>query len=294
MVLLAAALVLATAAVLIREARDLGAGVLPQGEGRERSGAFGASLVGLAWRLQRATVAGWCAGAAALGAVAGALGPLVSETVSGVAPLQELISRLVPGGRAELIDVFITALLGMAGVFASASGIRAVLRLRAEEVEGRAELLLAVPKSRARWLGANLSVVAAAAVLVSGTAGAAAAIGLGLSGTRYGPGASLVSAALAHVPAALVFLTATALVFAAAPRASIPLGWGMFAAGLILGEFGELFGMPVWLQDLSPFRHSSAMPLEPCDPAGALAMAVIAAALAGLAAYRVQRRDLTG
>jgi ABC-2 type transport system permease protein len=103
----------------------------------------------------------------------------------------------------------------------------------------------------------------------------------------------VVLAALAHVPAALVFLTATALVFGAVPRRSIPLGWGMLAAGLVLGEFGELFGLPVWLQDLSPFRHSSAMPVEPFDPAGALGSAVTAVALAALAGYSLRRRELT-
>jgi ABC-2 type transport system permease protein len=130
-------------------------------------------------------------------------------------------------------------------------------------------------------------------VVVSGTAGTAAAVGLGLSGTANGPAGLLVPAALAHVPAAVVFLTATALVFAAAPRLSIPLAWGMLAAGLVLGEFGELFGLPLWLQDVSPFRHSSAMPVEPFDPGGALALVTIAAALAGLASYVTGRRDLT-
>jgi ABC-2 type transport system permease protein len=293
LVLLAAALILGAAAVLIRQRRDVGASLLPQRDGRERAAVGGASFVGLAWRLQRPTRAGWCVGAASLGAVAGALGPLVSETVSSVAPLKELISRLVPGGQAGLIDVFITALLGVAGVFAAAAGIQAVLRMRAEEAEGRSELLLAAPVSRARWLGANVFIAAVSAAVVSGTAGTAAAIGLALSGTVSGPAGFLVPAALAHVPAALVFLTAASVVFASAPRLSIPLGWGMLAAGLLLGEFGELFGLPVWLQDLSPFRHSSAMPVEPFDGAGALAMAVIASAFAAVATYCIQRRDLT-
>jgi ABC-2 type transport system permease protein len=293
LVLLAAALAVGTAAVLIRRRRDVGASLLPERLGRERAGAGTASFVGLAWRLQRSTLAGWCIGAAALGAVAGALGPLVTETVSSVAPLRDLISRLVPGGRFGLIDVFVTALLGVAGVFAAAAGIQAVLRMRAEELEGRAELLLAAPMSRARWLGANLLVAAASSAAVSGTAGIAAAIGLALSGAASSPPGTLVPAALAHVPAALVFLAAASLVFAVAPRLSIPLGWAMLAAGLFLGEFGELFGLPVWLQDVSPFRHSSAMPVEPFDPAGTVAMAVLAAALAFLAAYCIRRRDLT-
>ena len=293
LVLLAAALVLGAAALLIRRRRDLGASLLIQRDGRERAGVGGTSFVGLAWRLQRSTLAGWCIGAATLGAVAGALGPLVSETVSSVAPLKELISRLVPGGQAGLIDVFVTALLGVAGVFAAAAGIQAVLRMRAEEAEGRAEILLAAPKFRARWLGANLVIAAASAVMVSATAGAAAAIGLGISGAANGPAGLLVPAALAHVPAAVVFLAAASVVFAAAPRLSIPLAWGMLAAGLILGEFGELLGLPVWLQDFSPFRHSSAMPVESFDSGGALALAIIAAALAGLATYLIGRRDLT-
>jgi ABC-2 type transport system permease protein len=290
---LAAAAVLMALAVIVRRRRDVGASLLPERVGKERAGVGGTSFVGLAWRLQRSTVAGWCIAAAALGAVAGALGPAVTETVSSLGPVKEMIERLVPGGQAGLIDVFVTALLGMAGVFAAAAGIQAVLRMRAEEAEGRAELLLSAPKSRVRWLGANLAVAAFSAAAVSSTAGAAAAVGLAASGTSDGPAWSLVPAALAHVPAALVFLTVAAVAFAVAPRLSILAGWGILAAGIILGEFGELFGLPVWLQDASPFRHSSAMPVESFDQAGAAGLLLVAAAGAALAAYALHRRDLT-
>ena len=293
LVLLAAAAALGTLALLVRRRRDVGASLLPQRNGREHAGVGGRSFVGLAWRLQRSAVVGWCVGAAAIGAVAGALGPLVSETVSSVAPIRDLIARLVPGGQAGLVDVFVTALLGVAGVFAATAGIQAVLRMRAEETEGRAELLLAAPASRARWLGANLLAAAVSAALVAATTGAAAAVGLGLSGIADGQAWSLVPAALAHVPAALVFMAAAAVAFALVPRLSIVLGWGMLAAGLVLGEFGELFGLPVWLQDASPFRHSSAMPVEPFNQGGALGLLAIAAAGAALAAYCLRRRDLT-
>ncbi|WP_406633687.1 polyketide antibiotic transporter [Pseudarthrobacter quantipunctorum] len=290
---LAAAAVLGVVAVTVRRRRDVGASLLPERVGKERAGVGGTSFVGLAWRLQRSTVAGWCIAAAALGAVAGALGPAVTETVSSLGPVKAMIERLVPGGQAGLIDVFVTALLGVAGVFAAAAGIQAVLRMRAEEAEGRAELLLSAPKSRLRWLGANLAVAAFSAAAVSTTAGAAAAVGLAASGTSDGPAWSLVPAALAHVPAALVFLAAAAVAFAVAPRLSILAGWGILAAGIILGEFGELFGLPVWLQDASPFRHSSAMPVESFDQAGAAGLLLVAGAGAALAAYALRRRDLT-
>ncbi|MFJ6283366.1 ABC transporter permease [Pseudarthrobacter oxydans] len=289
---LAAAAVLTALAVVIRRRRDVGASLLPERVGKERAGVGGQSFVGLAWRLQRSTLAGWCVGAAALGAVAGVLSPMASETVSSIAPLRELIARLVPGGQTGLIDVFVTALLGMAGVFAAAAGIQAVLRMRAEEAEGRAEILLSAPVSRARWLGANLFVAAVSAAVVSTTAGTAAAVGLAVSGTSDGPAWSLVPAALAHVPAAMVFLAAAAVAFALAPRLSILVAWGVLAVAIVLGEFGELFGLPAWLQDASPFRHSSAMPVESFNQAGAVGLLLVAAAGASLAAYFLRRRDL--
>lgn len=292
LVLTAAAAVLALAVLLIGSRRDFGASLLPERAGRERAGAGGASFLGLAWRLQRPTLFGWCVGAAVLGGIAGGLGPLVTDAVTGNDSLKELIGRLVPGSRAEIIDVFTAALLGMAGLLAAAAGVQAVLRLRAEEAEGRAELLLAAPRSRVSWLGATLVLAAASVVAVAAVAGTAAASSLALSSGGTGPRGLLVAAALGHVPAALIFLSAAAVLIAAVPRVSIPMGWGMLAAGLILGQFGELLRLPVWLQDVSPFRHSAAMPVEPFDAAAAVSMGLIAMAGAGIAAYLIRRRDL--
>ena len=71
-------------------------------------------------------------------------------------------------------------MLGIAGILAAAAGIEAVLRLRAEEAEGRAELLLSVPASRFRWLGSTLAVAAITTTAVAVAAGASAAVVLAL------------------------------------------------------------------------------------------------------------------
>ncbi|XAS73334.1 polyketide antibiotic transporter [Micrococcaceae bacterium Sec5.1] len=293
MVLAAVSLVLALAVLALRSRRDLGESLLPEHAGRDRAAPGGNSFLGLAWRQQRLTLLGWCIFAALLGSIAGGLGPVVTNAIGGNQSLRELIVRLVTGGRGELIDVFTTALLGIAGVLAAAAGIQVVLRLRAEEAEGRAELLLATPHSAARWLAANLILATVSAVVVAAVAGTAATVGLALSGVASGPPGLLVSAALAHVPAAVVFVAVTAVAFATIPRMSIAFGWGFLAVGLVLGQFGELMRLPAWLQDLSPFRHTAAMPIEAFDPAAALTMTGIAVAGAGLAAYLLRRRDLT-
>ena len=293
LVLLAAAVLLASASVLVRERRDLDAALLSRRYGKERAGLGGGSLFGLAWRLQRSTIVGWCVGAGVLGALAGAFGPIVRDAMSGSSALQDLISRLVPGVHVDAVDLFITALLGIVGVLAAASGIQAVLRMRAEETEGRAEFLLSTPQSVERWLGANVLVAAGSAVLVTMAGGTAAAVGLGLSGTAPQRAGYLLPAALAHAPAAFVFLAVTALAFSIAPRLSVPLGWGILAVSLVLDQFGDFFRVPGWLVSLSPFRHSSAMPVEDFNVAGAIALTAVATALALSSVARIRRRDLT-
>jgi ABC-2 type transport system permease protein len=289
----AGAIVLAGVALVLRNRRDLGASYIAADEsGAERAGAGLASMLGLAWRLQRGTVASWCFTAALLGAVAGGLGPVVRDALAGNQSLMELMNRLVPGD-AGLVDLFTTAMLGIAGILAAAAGIQAVLRLRAEEAEGRAELLLAVPASRVRWLGANITVAAISTTAVAAAAGAAAAVVLALAQAGGSNPGTVLAAALAHVPAALVFPALTLLVFALAPRWSGAVGWGALAVALVLGQFGELLGLPVWLQDLSPFRHSSAMPVEAFRPEGALLMAAVAVVAAAAAGRLVRERDLT-
>jgi len=293
LVLTGVSIVLSLAVLTLRSRRDLGESLLPERAGRDRATPGGTSFLGLAWRQQRLTLLGWCIFAALLGSIAGGLGPVVTNVIGGNESLRELIVRLVPGGRGELIDVFTTALLGIAGVLAAAAGIQVVLRLRAEEAEGRAELLLATPRTSARWLAANLVLATGSAVAVAAVAGTATTVGLALSGVASGPPGLLIGAALAHVPAAVVFVAVTAVAFATVPRMSIAFGWGFLAVGLVLGEFGELLRLPVWLQDLSPFRHTAAMPVEAFDPATALAMTGLAVAGAGIAAYLLRRRDLT-
>ena len=292
LVLTAVSLLLALAVVALRSRRDLGESLLAERTGRERAAAGSSSFLGLAWHQQRFALLEWCVFAAVLGSIAGGLGPVVTNVIGGNQSLRELILRLVPGGRGEIIDVFTTALLGIAGVLATAAGIQVVLRLRAEEAEGRAELLLA-PRSSARWLAANLTLATASVVIVAVVAGTAATAGLALSGVPSGPPGLLIGAALAHVPAAAVFVAAAAVAFAAVPRMSVALGWGFLAVGLVLGQYGELMRLPVWLQDLSPFRHTAAMPVEAFDPIAALTMTGIALAGAGLAGYLFRQRDLT-
>lgn len=68
--------------------------------------------------------------------------------------------------------------------------------------------------------------------------------------------------------------------------------WGGYTASIFVGEFGQLWGAPQWLMDLSPFGHSPVLPGPDADLSGAAWLTMVAAALlaGGLLAFR--RRDL--
>jgi len=285
--------VLTGVALALRARRDLGSSLVPERGGRATARLGGRSVLGLAWRLQRATVLGWLGGAVVLGGVAGGLAPVVAEGISGNASLSALIERLAPGGSGDTADVFVAAILGIGGMLAAAAGVQAVLRLRSEEVEGRAELLLATPATRFSWIGATAVVAIVSVLTVTlGMGLATGAASARASGTtddvlRY------LGAGLAHAPAALVFIAVTALLVAVVPRLAVALGWGLLVLGFVLGQFGELLQVPEWLQAVSPFFHTSAAPVVDVDLVAVVALLAVTGALLAAAVVALRRRDLT-
>ncbi|HYI33435.1 MAG TPA: polyketide antibiotic transporter [Glaciibacter sp.] len=286
------AVVLATLALVIQRSRDLGSSLLHERPGPATASALRRTAGGIAWTLQRSPLIGWAIGAAVLAAFAGGLAPVVATALEDNPSLANLIARVLPGGQGDVIDVFATGILGICGILAAASGVHAVLRLRSEEASGAAELLLSSPLSRARWMGGHVGVAIASVILVALAAGVSAGIAFILAGADWERIPSSLAATLAHVPAGLTLVGAAAIVFAVVPRLAVSLGWGALVIALVLGQFGELLGLPEWVQNLSPFHHSSALPLESLDVTATVVMTVAAVVGIGFAVAAFRLRDL--
>jgi ABC-2 type transport system permease protein len=284
-VVLAAAATLA--ALRLARTRDLGAGVLAPRPGPARGDVR--SPLALAWRLQRAPLAGWIAGCAVGGAAVGSVAKDVGNIIGDSPQVRQAIARL--GGAHALSDAYLVASLQLFAFIAAAYGVQAVLRLRAEEASGRAEPVLATPASRAAWAVGHLAIAAA------GTAALMAATGLfaGLAhALETGDAVQLprvLGAALAQTPAAWVLAGAAATLIGAAPRAAVA-AWALLAACLALGQLGVVLDLPRAALDLSPFTHLPRLPGGALT-AAPLVLAAIAAALAAAGVAALNRRDLT-
>lgn len=288
---LALGAVLLALTIALQSVRDTGAGFVPARRGRSRASATMLSPLGLVWRLQRSSLIGWAIGAFAIALFAGSLGPASIAAVKDNPSIMKVIASLVPGGTGALMQVFVAAMMGVVGLIVAGCVLQAIMRLRQEEAAGTAEVVLATRVSRVRWVFGYAAIAAIAAVGILAVSGVITGGMLVQAGEPdlFGP---TVAAALAQLPAVLVYLGVLGLVFAVAPRATIPVGWALLAIGTFLGEFGGMMKLPEAVRNISPFTHTPAVPLPDADWSGAWWMITIAVLALAVAAVAVRRRDV--
>jgi ABC-2 type transport system permease protein len=128
-------------------------------------------------------------------------------------------------------------------------------------------------------------------VLVATTAGLSAGVALIATGGGAGDLLGALLTVGVHLPAGSVFVAVAAVAFGFAPRATTAIGWGALTIGLVVGQLGELFGLPDWLQSLSPLAHIPAVPIEDADPLPIVAMLLAAVGGVAVATNGFSRRD---
>jgi ABC-2 type transport system permease protein len=166
---LACAALMISAAYRLLARRDLGHGLIA-----ERPGPAGSvrlrSPLSLAWRLHKGLLAGWVAGYAVAGLVLGALAASIQEVSRQGAAVQEFFRRYTASPEATMTDAYLWLIALSLGYVAALYPLLALLRLRAEEQSGRAELLLAHSVSRLRWACGHLMLaMGGSAVILAAT-----------------------------------------------------------------------------------------------------------------------------
>jgi ABC-2 type transport system permease protein len=276
-------------AVAMSARRDLGAGVFATRLGPPEADGSLASAPALARRLHRGSFVGWTVGIGAYAVIVGGLGPSMADILEDNPQLKEIFDRL--GGEGAFIDVFLAAGLGFIALMAAAYAVQAALRIRGEEQDGHAELVLSTPVTRTRFFASHAVIVAAApaAAMVIGGLIAGATYGV-VTGDVAGQVPRLAAASAAHVPSLLILGGITLALFGALPRAAAA-AWAVLVTFLVMGQLGPIIGLDQWVMNLSPFTHTPAMPAGRFDaePIAWLTLTAVVLGAFALAAFR--RRD---
>lgn len=286
--LVAFAVVPVALAVVVRARREAGASLVRSRPGPAAAGPSLGSPFGLAWRLGRGAVLGWAVGAALLGLVAA---PLVSAAAGARLddPRIAAVVRSLGHTRGDLADGLLTAILLLAALLAAAAGVQAALRAAEEETAGRAQALLAAPRSRAGWIFASAGVAAGTIATVLLATAAAAALGYAVRGDADGAWRA-VGQTLVAAPASAALAAVALLCVGVAPRVAPAPAWALYAVAVAVGLFGGLLGLSDDAVRLTPIGSVPALPSDDWGPTAG--MAAVAVVLTGLAVLAVRRRDL--
>lgn len=284
-VAVATALMLVAARLFDR--RDIGAGVWPARPGPPRAGSALATPIGLAWRLQRSTVVGWSLGMLLGGFAYGTIGDDVGDLVGDSGLADDMFGL----DRADLVDSFYATSAVMLAVIACGFAVSSVGRLRSEEADGRAEVVLATAVPRWRWAGAHLLVTLLGSVLAVFLAG----VGMGLGYTAVtGDGTAVGRLAVATLPQALPVLVVASVAWLGygARRALAALGWAVLTWAAFVLFFGATLRFPGWLRRTSPFEWLAKLPAEPLDTAPVLGLAAVVTVVTAAGFARLRARDI--
>lgn len=289
--LAAAAVVCIGGALVLQSRRDLGSAFVAERTGRADARPGFGSNGALITRLSTPSVVGWAIGGLIVGVLATSLGAVANE-IGGQNPAVADVLDKLAGGGGDLERGIVVVFFIMLGVFAACAGVQTVVRARQDESSGTAEVILATPLARARWVSGYVVVAlgAATATIAGGIVGATlGALSTDDTGTLVRD--ALIAGAGQLLPA-WVFVGLTVLVFALLPRLTIALGWALVAVAAFLGLFGPLFGLSESVTKVSPFAAAMTPTGDGVDPGGFwwLLAATVALPAAGLALIR--RRDI--
>ena len=277
----------AVLAFSLSQRRDVGAGLMPTRLGPANAPSWVGTSLGLAMRLQRGSLIGWTIALLIAGAYIGAMAS-EADAVFGEMPVyQEYV--IVEG--ATLTEGLLATFIMWVVLVSTGYAVGAVSRIRSEENAGHAEAVLAAAVSRVRYATSILGAALIGSVVVIGALGA----GLGLVRSADTGDASeflsLLVAALAHLPAIWLLMGLVLALIGFAPRA-IALVWAMVGYIILVEMFGPLIGLPNWMYEGSPFRHTPHLPAGDVDLLAMTLLTVVAIALMVVGILGFRRRDL--
>ncbi len=284
---------LAAAAVELRRLRDTGGALLVADASRAPRLRLLGSPVAFAWRSNRAVLAGWIVG---LGAYAAVMGALVGTMIDWLAQDQQYQRALAALG----LDAALTT-LGFLAMMATALIVAVALQVawrmgaaRSEEESGRAEVILARPVSRLRWLGGHAALSLLGGALLTLTTGTALWLGAVASSSDEISWDAAMRSVANGLPVVVLIGGLAVFSFGVLPRLTVAIPVIVTVVGYLLTLLGPALHWPAWVLDLSPFSHLAWVPMAPWAATAGVVMTGIGLLLTAVGLLAFHRRDVVG
>ncbi|KUO49869.1 MAG: hypothetical protein APF76_01100 [Desulfitibacter sp. BRH_c19] len=274
--------------------RDMAAGLIAQKEGSADASPHFNSPMALAWRQHKGSILVWAIGMAWLGGIMGMGTPNISEAISSTFAHMNTswASAIVKLGNQEgfiAILIYILGLMGGLSVFA----ITTVQRLRQEENEHYAEMVLSKPVSRFRWMGSYLTVAFAGSTLILLALGLASGLGWSIASGDFSHFPRVLGMSLLKIPSVWTIIGIGALLYGWLPRMASVLNWLILGAFIFIEMLWEV-GIVGWSAlQWTPFAYAHySIPINELSIVPLIVLTGIAAALTWLGFIGFRRRSI--
>lgn len=242
-------------AYVLSARRDLGAGVLLACSGSPEAAPHLSSPLALAWRLHKRSFIGWLVGTVLYIAVFAVISPGLSNT-GGMSDWLSNLGGTSWSDEVGLGYVFISISFYLISLFVAVYAMTAVLRLKKEENEGRAEILVDKQVSRIRWMSSHLIVASLCSAALLVAMGIAGRLVYGLAtGDLNNEFWHIFGMSVSKIPPVWILLGVTALLYGLWPRITA-LGWVVWLSFSVLELAWEAQIIDWSLMRISPFSYA--------------------------------------
>ena len=268
--------------------RDIDQGFLPDKQGKAESKIK--SAFGLAIKLSKT---GIIVGIITIFAIGASYGAIMGD-IDGFIEANEFYRQLILWMDGISLPVLFAGMINfMAAMIALIPMLLYMLRARGEEKDIRAELILATPVCRYRYLG-GYAIIAFGCTIVFQSL---AAVGLWMSAVSVLPDptefplGTIITANLVYLPAIWVVLGLAIFLIGVLPKLT-GLIWAVYGAIFLLGMFGRMDIFPAWLINISPFGFIPQYPMESISVLSMIVLVAIAVGLAVIGFVGFRSRDV--
>ncbi|MBN9150433.1 MAG: ABC transporter permease [Micrococcales bacterium] len=283
-----AAVILLVVALALERGRDLGAGLIPERVGPRSASAALRTQTGLTIRLQRGSIIGWSVGIVVFAMFFGGVATAMADLLSGDSP----IAQAFLGGSKNILDGLLGFFLMANALLVAAFVLQSADAIRAAESKGRTEMQWSSAISRIRWAAARMVVPAVWSLVLLAVSGAAIGATFGAAVGQPDQAWRFLGASVAYWPSALLVIGVVVLCAAVIPRAAAAVTWALYAVAVVLSMFGDLFGLPDWVINNTPFTAIPRLGMDftVLPLVVVTALAVIAG---GIGLWVLRNRDMT-
>lgn len=290
LILLVISIPIAALAYRLNFTRDIDQGLLPDRLGRAHGGRLLRTPFGLSLKLLKVSL---IVGTVTIFLIGASYGTIMSD-IEGFVEANEFYQQLIMAVEGFSMPLLFAGMINfVASMMALIPILLYMLKARGEEKDVRAELVLATPVHRWKYLGSFAIIAFASSVVLQSLT----AIGLWMSAISVLPDPSefpLVSVLrgnLVYLPAQWVMLGLTILLIGVLPKFTSFI-WGAYGFVFLMGMFGRMDIFPAWTQNISPFGYIPQYPMEEIVVLPLVMLTIIAACLTAVGFAGFARRDV--